>query len=408
MPERPGLKRSLSLPLITLYGLGTTIGAGIYVLVGKVAGQAGLFTPVSFLLAGGVAALTGLTFAELCARYPRSAGEALYVREGLGSPSLALLAGLLMVLAGTFASGTIALGAAGYAAAFLPLPKVLLVTLVVLALGGLAAIGIVESVVAASLFTLLEILGLLLIVWVGVGATPDLLGRLPETLPPFALGPWTGIFAGGLLAFFAFIGFEDMVNVAEEVRDVTRVLPLAIVLTLLVTGLVYIAVATVAVLVVDPAELAVSEAPLLLIYQRSGGQVPALVTMISIVATLNGALIQMIMGSRILYGLADQGALPAPLARVNRRTRTPLLATALVVGTTLVFALLFPIETLARGTSAMTLFVFSLVNLALVRLKQRGPAPAGILSMPPAVPVLGFLGSAGFLVLELLQLLFGP
>jgi amino acid transporter len=171
-PDAPGqaphLKRSLSLPLITLYGLGTTIGAGIYVLVGKVAGRAELFTPMAFLVAGLLAGLTALSFAELSARYPKSAGEALYVRKGLGSARLALAVGLMVVLTGVISAAAISVGAAGYMMELLALPPSVLIAVIVLGLGSLAAWGIIESVVAACAFTLIEVAGLLLIIWAGV------------------------------------------------------------------------------------------------------------------------------------------------------------------------------------------------------------------------------------------------
>lgn len=399
----PRLKRSLSLPLITLYGLGTTIGAGIYVLVGKVAGHAGLYAPLSFLIAALLAGLTALAFAELCARYPKSAGEALYVREGLGSNKLALVVGLMVALAGLVSAAAITLGAAGYAASVVALPKVVVVISIALAIGVLAAVGILESVTAASVFTLLEIGGLVLVVWAGAGTVPDVSAQLPALLPSLDGAVWAGIFAGALLAFYAFIGFEDMVNVAEEVKDVTRLLPLAIVLTLVITTVIYVAVAIVAVLAVPPAELAASEAPLVLIYETGGGGLPQLVTGIAIFATLNGALIQIIMASRILYGLAHQGALPAILGRVNPLTHTPLLSTAIVTAAVLVLAIGFRIEILAEATSIVALAIFTLVNLSLMRIKARHPRPAGIAVLPAFVPLLGFLASGLFLLLEALR-----
>lgn len=403
--ESPRLKRSLSLPLITLYGLGTTIGAGIYVLLGKVAGRAELFTPAAFLAAALLASLTALSFAELSARYPKSAGEALYVREGLRSGRLALLVGLLVVLTGVISAAAITVGAAGYLLEIVAPPRALLVVVLALALGGLAAWGIVESVLAACLFTLVEIAGLLLVIGVAGASSPDLVARLPDLIPPLELGAWSGILAGSFLAFYAFIGFEDMVNVAEEIKDVRSNLPRAIVITLVVTALLYLVLSSVAVLVVPPDELAASAAPLALIYQRASGGSPLAISLIAIFATLNGALVQIIMASRVLYGLSAQGGLPAVLGRVNATTRTPLLGTALVTAAVLVLALWLPIESLAAATSAVTLVVFSLVNLALIFIKRRDPAPAGIRTVPSLVPLAGFLASAAFLILEAQRLL---
>jgi len=405
MSPRATLKRSLTLPVITLYGLGTTVGAGIYVLVGKVAGHAGFYAPLSFLIAALLAGVTALAFTELSARFPKSAGEALYVREGFRSPSLALVVGLLVVTAGTVSAAAISIGSAGYLMVFLPYPKAAVVTALVLLLSAVAIWGILESALTASLFTLVEVGGLLLVIWSGAGAVPDLPIEAKDIALPRDTAVLGGIFAGALLAFYAFIGFEDMVNVAEEVTEVTRTLPLAIVLTLVLTAVLYLALSTVAVLAVPPAELAASEAPLALIYERSGGRWPEVITTVGIVATLNGALVQIIMASRVLYGLAMQDALPSALARVHPRTRTPVVATLLVTAAILGLALWLPIEVLAEITSVVTLFIFLLVNLALILIKRRGPQPAGIWSVPRAVPVAGVLASGAFLLFAALRLI---
>ena len=405
------LKRSLSLPLVTLYGLGTTIGAGIYVLIGKVAGVAGLLAPVSFLAAGLLAALTAFSFAELSARIPRSAGEAAYVRAGFGSERLALLVGLLVVAVGVIAAAAVTVGAAGYIREFIDLPGVVLIVVPLVLLALVAAWGIGESVAAAALFTLLEIGGLGLVIWAGSRAALATGGDLSAPLDALSeLGDaaaWGGIWTGAILAFYAFIGFEDMVNVAEEVKDVERTLPRAIILTLALTTLLYLAVSVVAVLALPPAELAASEAPLARIYEAGTGGSPALIVAIGIFATLNGVLIQIIMASRVLYGLSAQGQLPDWLGAVNPRTRTPLIATGLVTLGVLVLALGFPIEVLAEATSLVALSVFALVNLALWRLKGQAIGPSPGLSVPRWLPLTGFLVSGFFALAEVLRLLGG-
>jgi amino acid transporter len=359
MPHNITLKRSLSLPLLTLYGLGTTIGAGIFALIGKVAGRAELFAPVSFLLASLLAAFTAFSFAELSSRFPRSAGEAVYVREGLRSRHLAVTVGLLVGLAGAVSAAAIVNGAVGYLHEFLDLARPAMIVLLVMGLGIVAAWGITESVTTVSLITLVEIGGLGLVVWAGSGALADLPARAAELAPPLELAAWSGILGGAFLAFYAFLGFEDMVNVAEEVKRVSRTLPAAIILTLVITTLLYILLALTAVLALPPAELAASEAPLALIFERGTGASPAVISLISIFAILNGGLIQVIMASRMLYGLASQGLLPTALSAVHPLTRTPLVATVLVTGVVLALALWFPIEPLAEATSIITLTVFT-------------------------------------------------
>lgn len=397
------LRRRLTLPLLTFYGLGTTIGAGIFVLVGRVAGRAGMAAPISFLVASLLAGFTAFSFAELVARYPRSAGEALYVREGLRSHRLSLIVGLMVALSGIVAAATIINGSVGYVEEFVALPHAVGVALVLGLLTALALWGIGESVTAASIFTVLEIGGLLLVIWAAKGSLADFPARGRELIPPLEGVAWTGVMAGAMLAFFAFLGFEDLVNVAEEARDVTRTMPAAIILTLAITVLLYATVATVSVLTVPPEELAASDAPLALVYERGAGSPPTAITGIAVFAVLNGALIQIIMASRVIYGLADQGALPGRLAYVSARTRTPVAATSLVAAVILGLALLVPLERLAEMTSMIVLIVFSLVNLALLAIKRRGtPAPAGVRTWPLWVPAAGFVTSAGFLVFWLL------
>lgn len=391
------LRRSLSLPLITFYGLGNILGAGIYVLVGKVAGYAGIYAPIAFLLASLLACLSAFTYAELSARFPVSAGEAVYLQEGFARRWLSVMAGILIILAGVVSAATIARGFVGYLQVFIDIQPTLAMLLLVTTLGGLAAWGINESVRVAAILTLVEVSGLLLILQVAWPDAETAIVQLGRTIPPANAGIWQGILLGSFLAFYAFIGFEDMVNVAEEVRDPWRNLPIAILLALLVSSLLYAAVAFVCVAQFSPGELADSAAPLAYIYQQSTGKAPTVISLIGMFAVVNGALIQIIMASRVLYGLARQGWISASLGRVNPRTRTPLQATLLVSLLVLGMALWLPVEPLAKATSYFILTVFALVNLALWRIKLKHhdvPAPFEI---PLWVPVAGSIFTSVFL-----------
>ncbi len=406
-PEARTLRRSLSLPLLVLYGLGTTVGAGIYALIGEVAGVAGFLAPLAFLVASLLAGVTALSFAELSARYPRSAGEAVYVREGLGSDRLAVVVGLMVVATGLVSSATIVNGFVGYAQDLVSVPRSLGILAVVLLLAAVAAWGIGQSVTLAALLTLAEVGGLLLVFWAAKGSLVELPPRLPDFLPPFELAAWAGVLGGAFLAFYAFIGFEDMVNVAEEVKDVGRALPLAIIVTFLVTLTLYLALALVSVLAVPPEELAASGAPLALVYERASGSSGTVISLIGVLATINGALIQIIMAARILYGLSSQGLLPVWLGRIHPATRTPVAATLVVSSVVALLALAFGLVVLAQSTSAITLTVFALVNLALWRVKAKDPRPQGIWLVPRWLPALGFLITVGFLAAEAARLAIG-
>ena len=407
--EKPALRRSLTLVPLTLYGLGTTIGAGIYALIGEMALVAGYQMPVSFLIAAGLATLTGFSFVELSSRYPQAAGEAVYVQRGFDRRWLTIVVGLLAVCAGTVSAASIVNGFVGYLQSFTDIHRTIIIVVLMLGMTVVAAWGIGSSVAAAALLTVVELGGLLIVIGAGGEHIVDLPARINEFVPTLDAGMWAGIFAGSFLAFYAFIGFEDIVNMAEETKDPTRVVPWAIILTLAVTAVLYVLVSVVALLSVPLSELAGSAAPLKLVYARATGSSGALIGVIGILAMVNGALIQLIKGARVLYGLSRQGVLPAWFGQVNARTSTPLNATLLVGAAIFILALWFRLGGLAQATSLITLGVFSLVNLALVRVKLRDDPVdhTAIFNIPIWIPLGGFAVSAGFLLTKLVQLASG-
>jgi APA family basic amino acid/polyamine antiporter len=396
--DEPTLRRTVTLPWLILYGLGTTIGAGIYALTGVVAGRAGMHAPLAFLFAAFIALFSAFSFAELGARFPRAGGEAVYVREGFGRVDLSVVVGVLVVLAGLISAATVSVGFAGYLGELVAIPRLPVVVGVVLALGVLAAWGVRESITAAGLLTLLEIGGLGLVIALGGDALAELPARAAEIFV-FEAGAWQAVGSAGVLAFYAFLCFEDMVNVAEETRDVRRTLPIAILTTIAVTALLYVLVGSIAVLTVPPAELATSDGPLSLVFERSGGSA-ALLGIIAMFALLNGALIQIIKASRVLFSLAGQYGVPAAFGRVSPRTRTPLIATAFSSTFAAALAASLSLDTLAEATSLVTLTTFALANLALLRVKRRDPRPSGVRVFPAWIPLVGFLSTSGLIVLD--------
>lgn len=397
------LRRRLGLPLLVLYGTGITIGAGIYVLIGAVAGHAGVYAPWSFLLAAVVMALTVASYAELSTRFPVSAGEAAYVRAAFQSRLLSTLTGLLTILVGVVSSSAVALGSAGYIQQFVDLPQSLIVMVIVVVLGAVAAWGILESVLLASLFTLIEVGGLLAIVAAAVHADLPIASAFAQP-PPFEVGAVSGIAFASLLAFFAFIGFEDLANVVEEAKVPHRDIPRAMVLTLLVSTILYVVVAAIAISAVSVERLSSSPAPLSLVFREVAGVNPATISAIAIVATLNTILAQMTMAARVIYGMARQGDLPSITGRVHPQTATPLFATALVVALVIGLAMAVPFERLAESTSLATLVVFALVNLALLRLRYRRMQSHGQhVSIPIWVPAAGFATCMAMIASALLR-----
>ncbi len=251
-----GLKRTLTLPELVAYGLGTTIGAGIYVLIGKVAGLAGAQGIHAFLLACLAVMLPAMAYAEFVGRQPSAAGSARFVAHGTRRAWLGLVAGLAVTASGMISSAALALGAAGYLSRWANLPAPIVAVILIGGLAVVALAGIRESVWLAGLITLLETGTLLVILLAGVAERPDAVGTALMAPPPMTYMEFTAVLAATLLAFFAFIGFEDMVSVAEEAVDPARNVARAIVITLLVTLVIYVGVFAVSVATVPVEALA--------------------------------------------------------------------------------------------------------------------------------------------------------
>jgi amino acid transporter len=395
------LRRTIGLPLLLFYGMGNIIGAGIYVLIGKVSGEAAMYAPVAFLAASIVAGFSAFSYSEMSARFPFSAGVAVYIDEGFHLKNLSRLTGILMAVAGMVSAAAISRGFYGYFYSIIQAPEIIVITAVILSLGLLTIWGISQSVAAAAVLTVIEISGLLLIIWAGRDVLSTAPAQVEQLLPPFQISAWSGILLGGFLAFFAFIGFEDMVNIAEEVKNPKRTLPAAILLALLFSTLIYILVSVIAVLALDSKALSESKAPLADLLSATSEIDPRIISSISMLAIVNGALIQMIMASRIFYGMAKKGWIWSGLAKVSKRTRTPVVSSWLVIVIILNLALWFPLESLAKGTSYLILIVFALVNASLISVKRSQPQVEGILNVPGWVPVAGLISSVGLALFQL-------
>ncbi|NND83455.1 MAG: amino acid permease [Gammaproteobacteria bacterium] len=396
------LQRSVTLTQLALFGAGTILGAGIYVLTGKVAAEAGMYAPLAFMLAALIASLTAFSYAELSSRYPRSAGEAAYLLVAFGNPRLSKIAGWGIVLTGVVSAATLANGFVGYFQIFFDWPAWLLIILVISALGLLAMWGINASMNTAMTITLIEIGGLFMVIGVSGDALAELPQRWPELTPDLAADKWLGIATGAFLAFYAFIGFEDMVNVAEEVQQPKRTIPMAIALAIGLSTLLYVVVSATVVLSVPMSQLTQTTAPFALLMEQQGYS-STLISGISLIAIINGALVQIIMASRVMYGMADQGNAPAWLAAIHPVRRTPIAATLLATLAILLLAIAFPLVTLAKATSFIVLSVFVLVNLALIKIKLSQPADLNSFSCPLLVPILAALISVALLAFSTLS-----
>ena len=396
-PARP-LLRVLGLPLLILYGVGVTIGAGIFVLVGAVLDVAGPRAPLAFVIAGLVAAVTAFSYATLARGFPNAAGAALYVKAAFGRGA-GLPVGLAVAVTAIVSSATITVGFTGYVAQLVDLPRPLTVLATLSFVGLLAARGVKESVGVAALFTVIEIGVLLALILAGhaVLASGDVWHAAFGLSGSFDTATLLG---AAVVAFFAFIGFEDIVNMAEETVEADRVVALAILGTLVVTTILYLAVALIAAGAPDPARVAGSDAPLAEMWRQITGGSSAWLSSLALFAVINGAIVQVIMASRLLYGMARERMLPALFAHVGTR-HTPTVAIWAVTGCIAILALTLPVQTLARLTSTVTLFVFVGVNLSLVVLGSRAGAEARLRNRR-WIGVLGVVLTGGLALREIL------
>ncbi|PEQ13425.1 hypothetical protein B2G71_08350 [Novosphingobium sp. PC22D] len=405
--DAPSLKPALPRWQLAVYGLGTILGTGIYVVVGKVAGEAGALAPVSFLVAAVAAALTALSYAELSARFPESGGSAAFIDHGFGRRWLTSVAGWALIATGLVSAATSANGFAGYLGVFVDLPPAIVVPAAVLALTLVAAKGVEEAAWFMLVTTALEVLGLVIVIVFAGGALSGYPEAARDALAAGSPGALSGgILLGAVLAFYAFIGFEDLATLSEEADDAPRAMPFAIVVSLTLALCFYLVIAAIAVSAVEVEALRDSEAPLADVVASNGG--PArLLAIIGLATILNGALAQIVMAARVVHDLgARRGGAPAWLAAIHPRTRTPVAATLLSGAIVVALALAFPIATLAAGTSILILLIFAAACIALLLVKARGePAGEGVRTWPAAVPALGALSCLGLVAAQTLAAL---
>lgn len=399
----PKLHRSIGPTQLALYGLGSMLGAGIYGLIGQAAGQVGNAVWLSFIVALVVALLTALSYASITSRHPRAAGAAYVTQRAYRFPMLSFLVGVAVVCSGLTSVATQSrVLAANIAPLFgwQAIPLELIAIGFLLLLTGIVFRGIRESMWVNVLCTLIEASGLLIVIAVGMSywGSVNIL-ETPKTLGPDSF--FLLILNGAVLTFFAFLGFEDTINVAEECRDPETTIPIGLIAAMTAAAILYIAVAITAVSVVPATDLAAAPSPLTVVVSKAAPWInPLLFTLITIFAVANTALVNYVTASRLVYGMSRQGLLPSLLGKVHAKTKTPHIAIMLLFVILALLALYGTIGNLASATVLLLLVVFCVVNGALVILKRRPGEKPGRFEVPIWVPALGALVCAGLIAVR--------
>lgn len=398
--EPGGLKRVLGPKLLILFVIGDILGTGIYATTGKVAGKVGGALWLPFVIGFVVAILTAASYVELVGKYPRAAGAALYTQKAFRMPFLTFIVAFMVMCSGLSSASAAARAFSGDYLGELTngaLPPTLIAILFIVLLAALNLRGVSESVKTNVVLTLVELTGLAIILAIGAWAVLNGAGE-PSRLTEFeASGTGyalvTSVLGATALGFFAFVGFEDSVNMAEETKDPGRTFPRAIFIGVAVTGTIYVLVALVSSLLVDSGTLAGSSGPLLEVVKAGGVDFPPeLFALIALFAVTNSALINIMMASRLCYGMANERILPRVMGRVLPRRRTPVAGIVFVTLLAIGLVSTGEIEGLGDTTAFLLLCVFAVVNVAVLVLR-RDRVDHAHFRTPTALPVLGAVTS---------------
>ncbi|MFE0103199.1 APC family permease [Streptomyces sp. NPDC059009] len=393
----PALHRAIGPKLLILFVVGDILGTGIYATTGKVAGKVGGALWVPFAIGFVVAILTAASYVELVGKYPKAAGAALYTQKAFKTPFLTFIIAFMVMCSGLSSASAAARAFSGDYLGELTddaLPPTLIAITFIVLLAALNMRGVSESVKTNVVLTLVELTGLLIILSIGAYAVLTGDGE-PSRLTEFESGGgtgyalMTGVLGATALGFFAFVGFEDSVNMAEETKDPVRTFPRAIFIGVAVTGTIYVLVALVSSLLVDSRTLEGSSGPLLEVVKAGGVDFPhKLFAVIALFAVTNSALINIMMASRLCYGMAGERILPRAMGRVLSGRRTPVVGIVFVSLLAIGLVSTGEIEGLGDTTAFLLLCVFAVVNVAVLVLR-RDPVEHRHFRAPTALPVLG-------------------
>jgi APA family basic amino acid/polyamine antiporter len=399
------LKPAITRTMLFFFIVGDILGGGIYALTGEVGAEVGGAIWTAFALAGVVAAFTAASYAELVSKYPQAAGAALYVHRAFRQPLFTFLVAFAVMCSGLASAAALATAFGGdYLTEFVDLPTVLVGLVVIAVLSLINFRGIKESVSFNVGCTAIELIGLLLVVVIAAAFLFDGGGDAGRAVE-FKDGdsPFLLVVAGAALAFYALIGFEDSVNVAEETEDAPRTFPGTLFLGLAIAGAVYLAVTIVASMAVPTDRLAGSSGPLLEVVQVGPLAMDTKVfSAIALFALVNGALINLVMASRLVYGMARQSVIPEWFGRVHPERRTPWAGIVLTSAIAAVLVTLGDLETLADTTVLLLLFVFVSVHVSVLVLR-RTPVDHDHFRAWTGFPVLGAICCTGLILQKLVE-----
>jgi APA family basic amino acid/polyamine antiporter len=394
--KTPHLRRKVKLFALTMYGVGNILGAGIYALIGQVVGITGNMSWLSFILAAVTGALTGLSYAELSAMYPKSAAEFVYTEEAFKIRIISFILGWIIIFSGLFSVTTVAFGFAGYLASLIGIPSNLLIIPIAIALVIILSIinfiGIKTSTFTNIIFTLIEASGLIFIILIGIPHFGSVnYFELPIGSSFFA------IFSSVALIFFAYIGFEDIANIAEEVKNPAKNLPRAIIYSLIITTVLYGLTAISVVSIVPYSTIAGSQEPLSIVAITAIGPIGGyIISFIALFATANTVLIMLIVTSRMMYGMARDKALPESLSKISKKHKTPTISVLITMIIVIAMLFLGDIEIVAHATVFGVLINFILVNISLITLRKNKPEIERPFKLKPTlkfVPIIALLGA---------------
>jgi len=399
------LKPAVTRTMLLFFIVGDILGGGIYALVGEVGGKVGGAIWTAFVAAGIVAAFTAASYAELVSKYPHAGGAALFVHRAFRAPLFTFLIAFAVMSSGVASAATLATAFGGdYLSEFVDLPTVIVGLVVIAVLSLINFRGIKESVTFNLGCTAIELCGLALVAVIAIAFLLDG-GGDPGRALDFKDGetPALLVISGAALAFYALIGFEDSVNVAEETKSATRVFPPTLFLGLAIAGATYLIVTVLASMAVPTGRLAASDGPLLEVVQLGPLAINTKVfSAIALFALVNGALINMVMASRLVYGMAQQGVIPRWFGSVHRTRRTPWAGVVLSAALAAVLVVLGDLETLADTTVLLLLFAFVAVHVSVLVLR-RTPVEHEHFVAWTGFPVLGVLSCTALIVQKLVE-----